>query len=427
MLPKPLMGLLGALGSGALLAMEPATLLVGEAGPPGEPPDTAALVTVAALQALLDEVEALVTTDEAAETFVLPSQLPDLSDKVPLAELDLSGYLTEEALAEGYVPAGQVPDLALWLSATEAASLYLPKSAIPSADDLVTAADLPDTSLYPTAVELAATTFTKDQLAEKFVTKADALAFVPLGELPDGVKAEVQALIAARIAALKCPPNMLHVADFCIDLVEASVWTTPCGQGGAQLGVTEDDYGAGFPDAGSFTEPRYACPVVGVKPSRFITWFQAQQACALSGKRLCTDAEWQLAALGTPDGACATGGTDVVATASKGGCKSDLGARDMVGNAREMVAELRQGGPYWKNNNGDATTDWPAGYGDGQDAVRGVNGTTSEPQKAGLPAMTVRGGAFGDGEGAGAFAIALDAAPTHADQRTGFRCCRSMR
>jgi hypothetical protein len=37
----------------------------------------------------------------------------------------------------------------------------------------------------------------------------------------------------------------------------------------------------------------YALSIPGVQPSTCITWFQANQACLLSGKRLLTNREWQ--------------------------------------------------------------------------------------------------------------------------------------
>ncbi len=45
----------------------------------------------------------------------------------------------------------------------------------------------------------------------------------------------------------------------------------------------------------------YARSVPGVTPSRFITYFQAQQALANSGKRLPSNAEWQQAVVSTSD------------------------------------------------------------------------------------------------------------------------------
>ena len=45
----------------------------------------------------------------------------------------------------------------------------------------------------------------------------------------------------------------------------------------------------------------YAVSIPGVQPTACTTWFRANQACLLSGKRLLTNREWQAAAAGTPD------------------------------------------------------------------------------------------------------------------------------
>ena len=60
--------------------------------------------------------------------------------------------------------------------------------------------------------------------------------------------------------------------------------------------------GAWMPVAGSSppTPGVYAVSIAGVFPAR-ATWFQADQACALAGKRLPTSYEWQVATAGTPD------------------------------------------------------------------------------------------------------------------------------
>jgi hypothetical protein len=98
-----------------------------------------------------------------------------------------------------------------------------------------------------------------------------------------------------------CPPDTVEVdADewmyvkgglsgpLCMDIYEASVWSSPdCT--GIQYGVNGDDYPSNFPDLGNHlpADALYACSLAGVMPSRYVTWFQASQACINQGKRLC--------------------------------------------------------------------------------------------------------------------------------------------
>src|SRR5206468_1262216 len=114
-------------------------------------------------------------------------------------------------------------------------------------------------------------------------------------------------------------------------------------------------YPANFPASGQSTPVLgssppspgvYAVSIPGVHPSACITWFQAAQACRLSGKRLLTGLEWQRAAAGTPDPGTDNGTSDcnistgkLLNTGSRAGCKSSWGAFDMVGNAEEWVAD----------------------------------------------------------------------------------------
>src|SRR5439155_4806066 len=104
-----------------------------------------------------------------------------------------------------------------------------------------------------------------------------------------------------------------------------------------------------FPGNGQWTQPLYAVSIAGVQPTGCATWFQAQQACALSGKRLPTNAEWQMAVAGSPDpggvdngttdcNVAATGGASVN-TGSRSACVSRWGAFDMVGNMGEWTAD----------------------------------------------------------------------------------------
>src|SRR5262249_58831594 len=108
--------------------------------------------------------------------------------------------------------------------------------------------------------------------------------------------------------------------------------------GATQLGT------AGFVNAPA--KEIYAVSLPSVLPSAFITWFQAQEACARAGRRLRTSAERQVAANGTPDPGpdngttdCNTAGDGPSLTGARSSCVSARGAFDMVGNVAEWVAD----------------------------------------------------------------------------------------
>jgi formylglycine-generating enzyme required for sulfatase activity len=146
-----------------------------------------------------------------------------------------------------------------------------------------------------------------------------------------------------------------------------------------------------------------------VTPSRYLTWFQADAACRNTGKRLLTNAEWQVAALGTPDGApCIVLGG--LGTTGAPGCVSDTGTFDMVGNLWEWVTD-------WKAPTTDCTT-----------SLFGTNdwNCMAGADASGGPAALIRGGDFGFGDGAvaGVFAVIGSRRPSDADDDIGFRCAR---
>ena len=119
-----------------------------------------------------------------------------------------------------------------------------------------------------------------------------------------------------------------------------------------QRGVASDDYGPGCPDTGNGCVNFYAVSIPGVTPSAFLNWFQAAAAARNAGKRLPSNAEWQAAALGTPDPGVSLASEDcnivewwwswryaVIPTGSRDNCVSDVGAFDLVGNLFEWVAD----------------------------------------------------------------------------------------
>ena len=237
------------------------------------------------------------------------------------------------------------------------------------------------------------------------------------------------AIFLQRVLVLGgCSPDMVKSGPTCIDKYEASVWeVAPANTalitkiksgtatlaelqaGGVQRGATSDDYGAGCPDTGNGCVNFYAVSIAGVPPSRLLTWFQAAAAARNAGKRLPTNAEWQAAALGTPDAQCHTTGASPAATGATAGCVSDVGAFDMVGNVSEWVAD-------WVPRS-TACGSWGAFSVDTQ-CLAGAD-------TSGSPGALVRGGDFGSGPGnSGVFSVRAGDNPASQFTLFGFRAAR---
>jgi Sulfatase-modifying factor enzyme 1 len=252
----------------------------------------------------------------------------------------------------------------------------------------------------------------------------------------------------SQSAAAQCGSGMVESGATCIDRFEASLWRftdAPCVKliktgkdlpasclaGATQLGIQGVDYVNGqcqF-NGGGCTDI-YALSLPGVIPARSINYFIAAAACRNSGKRLPSNAEWQAAALGTPDpwpqsdpaNECNLDAPNVAPTGSHSACVSDVGAYDMVGNVIEFVADW---GPLATTG-----TNWdvfiPGFGGDVSNMGGSPNGTIY-----GLPGTTLRGGSYlvapnsgGTGQRAGVYAIDQNGAPNSIGDATaaGFRC-----
>lgn len=241
---------------------------------------------------------------------------------------------------------------------------------------------------------------------------------------------------SAAYAAEPCQGNttddeMVRVGSICVDKYEASVWSDPAGMD-KEYGAKKDDYPDSFPDNGNWSAKLYAVSKKDTTPSRYITWFQAQQACAASGKRLLTNAEWQMAAIGTPDPNKDDGKSDCaiaslkqpVKTGSRAKCVSNWGVRDMVGNLGEWVSNWGHSGdtPWAPSEHADNNT---AMY--GEDYTVEVQASHIQEHSKYFPSAWIRGGSYQDGKGAGVYAIDMSRAPSdnsHINGNVGFRCAR---
>src|SRR5262249_16241761 len=266
-----------------------------------------------------------------------------------------------------------------------------------------------------------------------------------------------------NIARVQCPHDSVRVGDACIDKYEESVWLidpvnnpglvnkVQAGKatladltaGGALAAIQlpppppppppttppAGHHSANFPCPGDWraiegSHPPspgvYAVSIPGVMPSACLSWFQANQACALSGKRLVRSEEWQRAAAGTPDPGTDNGTTDCnvgtvfpggaiggspVNTGSRSNCKSAWGAFDMVGNLYEWVADWADAAP--------GVTNWThaAGLPGGDESFFGGpgGGCFGTPDDCSVPGALMRGGDFASATYAGVFAVMAQA------------------
>jgi hypothetical protein len=252
-------------------------------------------------------------------------------------------------------------------------------------------------------------------------------------------------LQTANPVGISCPGNdendiMVRVGPLCVDRFEASVWSTA--GGGTQLGTGNNgnipcENNGNDCSIGADT-PIFARSVQGVIPTDNITWFQAQQACANSGKRLLSNAEWQMAAAGSPDpgelGAdtanyCNTFSGEKAETGSSLGgtepCLSNWDVADMVGNVNEWTADWMAGtatpptGAEQNDDNRHNNEDY------GLDAAISIQ-RALQPFSEGtkFPAAIYRGGGYGAHDSAGVFLINASWSPALAADAVGFRCAR---
>ena len=205
-------------------------------------------------------------------------------------------------------------------------------------------------------------------------------------------------------ATSQCLANMSYIpklGGYCIDQYEASM---PGGLGTA------------------------ARSVPGVYPKTTINQSNAQAACVVAGKYLCTSAQWLGAAdikgayynlptnLGTSNG-CRVNSASATTTGSAPNCRSEYYVYDMIGNVREWNSETvttTGSSPSYPSDAG-----WTGIPNDkfGGDYVAFVSGTNV------TNLAVIRGGAFDYAATAGPFNVGLLDRPSSASNYIGFRCC----
>jgi hypothetical protein len=258
-----------------------------------------------------------------------------------------------------------------------------------------------------------------------------------VGLMTDATKAA--SVVVRPTVASGCGPNAVIAGTVCLDTYEASVWRVPnpatanvslvkkiqlgtatqadlAAGGATQLGLEADDFAPCTANGQNCANDIYAVSLRSVTPAANITWFQAQEACADAGKRLPTNAEWQVGANGTPDPGLDNTTTDcnsdtdsVAPTGARSGCVSARGAFDMVGNLDEWVAD-------WV----PLSTDCP-GWGGLSDDFMCLAGAST---LGGGPGALLRGGDFRIRSAAGPLAVVGSGAPMTSARFIGFRCVR---
>ncbi len=236
-----------------------------------------------------------------------------------------------------------------------------------------------------------------------------------------------------------CTADMVEVGAWCVDKYEASVWDAPTG--GTQYGSGGDDYLCqdNGQDCAPGLNPIYARSELGVTPSRFLTWFQANMACANVGKELLPNHIWQIAATGTSDPGggfaapnCNTlNGGGPTTTGAGTGCVSSFGAEDMIGSLWEMVADWTVGAGSVTASGGGITWDGAGSSEFGDDGMYNVGGEgytnfdAINQWWAGQVVMVSRGGSWQTaGDYGGVFAYDTWYSPSSTREDYGFRCGR---
>ena len=235
-----------------------------------------------------------------------------------------------------------------------------------------------------------------------------------------------QGTLLAQLAGVEysvCPAGMIKVPAAttfqCVDQFEASP-SLSCPHQVTHT-MTESRNNTASPSCEPVTE-------VGAMPWRFVTRDEAQMLCLRAGKRLPTNAEWQMLALGTPDSEemCNTHSNAIRETGMYSECTSALGILDTVGNVWEWTADDVIDGRYEDRvlpQEGYVTQAAADGV-----AVETATSSSQEhgddyffSESEGTFAF-MRGGFYGSRSDAGIYAAHAATLPTLRGAAIGFRC-----
>jgi len=243
-------------------------------------------------------------------------------------------------------------------------------------------------------------------------------------------------IVCARTVTLGSTPLRDEVVKvgvgasaFWVDRFEASAHLTATGMRLGESNTTGGSIGFGVESSGingAGQRPPGEVPVRALshpgQPTVGISWFQANEACRASGKRLLDRDEWFAAASGTQDGpACNVFTSGARAASPANGCVSESGVHDMIGNVWEWTNEWYTGTGTTSVIN-EGATNW--GPGGSQDATYNVNCAVANSGgiSIGVPAAALRGGAWNGSTSSGTFTLNLGYGPMYSSPQFGFRC-----
>lgn len=166
----------------------------------------------------------------------------------------------------------------------------------------------------------------------------------------------------------------------------------------------------------------------GVLPWTFVSRDQAQALCLRAGKRLPSNSEWQVVALGSIESKCNLSSGGVTTAGELVECRSSVGVYDAVGNVWEWTADEVIQGRY----NGRLLPE--TGYVSAADNS-GIAVETSDVASSQYSedyfwnndmaaAGIMRGGFYSSDSDGGLYAAHTDIAPSYQGGAIGFRCVK---